>query len=159
MKLWSDVEVTYLGSIDQHRLALFSYRDGDTASCVPQWFQIDDDEVLQCLDDAMSETSREGMAAWMTSNEAERVKDARLPLCLCAIEEFDNSWAVTRFLSPFVGEYVQTSILAGLKVKRRSLAGLLKNPYCFGIVGKIFEDWVFNALGLERRTLAVANER
>ena len=96
------------------------------------------------------------MAAWMTSNEAERVKDARLPLRLCAIEEFDNSWAVTKFR---LSVDCLTSILAGLKVKRRSLAGLLKNPYCFGIVGKIFEDWVFNALGLERRTLAVANER
>ena len=87
MKLWSDVEVTYLGSIDQHRLVLFSYRDGDTASCVPQWFQIDDDEVLQCLDDAMSETSREGMAAWMTSNEAE----SKMPGCHCVSAPLKSS--------------------------------------------------------------------
>ena len=53
---------------------------------------------------------------------------------------------------------MQTSILAGLVVKRRSLLDFLKNPYCFGIIGTIFENWVFKVLGLERRTLVVASK-
>ena len=65
MKLWSDEEINYLGNVDKRRLEMFSYRDGDTAYFVPRWLHIDDDEVLQCLDDAMTESSREGLAAYI----------------------------------------------------------------------------------------------
>jgi hypothetical protein len=118
--------------------------------------QIDYDEVMQCLEDM---TSREGMAAWLISNKQESVKDARLPLCLCVIEESENSWEVTCFLSPFVGEYVQVSVLARLNIKRRTFLDLLKIPYCFGFIRTMFEGLSFKVLGLEGRILVEASQK
>ena len=53
---------------------------------------------------------------------------------------------------------MQMSILAGSNVKRRSFLDLLKNPYCFGIIGTMFDDWAFKVLGLEGRTLVAARK-
>ena len=157
MNSWTRDELQkIMPQINETRFTQFSYRIGTTRYCIPRWLRYDDDDVEARLADSFTSLALEGVADWFLGGaNAEQLKNARMPHRLCVVESKGFGWGISGFLSDYVTKRFSKWLYENAEIDRRRFLQFFSHPFTNGLVGSFYENWAFEALGREKRSLRV----
>jgi hypothetical protein len=117
-----------------------------------------DEEIDEKLDYSFTQTASQGILDWFLGG-SQMMKDPRMHYSLYVIEKKGSVWGPTRFLSDFVTtrftKWIAALLAGQMTVDRQKNLLFYSNPVTAGLVRLSFENWAFEALGLQRRNRVV----